>query len=484
MDRAQVHFELFVRRHRRTPWALELATEDRRTAFEAADDIVAEARDAAVRLCKETRDPATGDFRPLVLLERGVKPAARRWRGVKPEPSPTRPSTPSSCTQPQDLYATPAREAIGRLLAAWLKRRRATPFELLHRADLAEQLEACEAELSAALYNAALDGAAGRGAPLEPIRRTLETLARRTIERIVGGDADPAFQFGVAVAARLARRAGWSDKVATLLDLLDAPPASDQPAGVVLRTLQQPLIDIFGVHGGLDDILGEGLASGDQLLLLLQIASAPEVAASLAGDAALGRIIPRLRGLAARLALTLHSRPGLARTRGAIGRRVLVGLASETPLWPNDPTREIEGMKAFAALLALSGRLVDQEEAAEALARRWRRMASPAFLDGRLLLCKGALEDADVILDLVDVAVGRAPIRALGERLLALTADRAFEQEARFSPDPLPVILGRLASLAARIRDSALQPETRVEAERRMRRLWAAIEADAIAFSA
>ena len=86
MDRAQVHFEMFVRRHGRAPWALALATEDRREAFEAVDAVLAEAAGAAVRLCKETRDPLTGNFRPLMLLERGVRPEPRRWQLV-PTPS-------------------------------------------------------------------------------------------------------------------------------------------------------------------------------------------------------------------------------------------------------------------------------------------------------------------------------------------------------------------------------------------------------------
>src|ERR1700684_1859567 len=65
MERTCVHFELFVRRHARAPWTLALVTEDRGAAFEAAHDAINGDETAAVRLCKETRDPATGDFRPL-----------------------------------------------------------------------------------------------------------------------------------------------------------------------------------------------------------------------------------------------------------------------------------------------------------------------------------------------------------------------------------------------------------------------------------
>jgi hypothetical protein len=484
MDSAQVHFELFVRRYRRPSWELALATEDRRAAFEAADAVLAGERGAAVRLCKETLDPATGDYRPLVLLEREDQIAPRRARGRRPGETRAPAGTPPSCTRPQDLYASPAREAIGRVLTGWLARHRVTPFELLHRADLAERLEACEAELSAALYNAALADAAARGAALEPIRRGLDALARQTLERILGDDPDVAFRLGVAVASRLGRHPNWKDKLEVILELLDAAPVEGQPASVSLRVLQQPLIDILGAHGDLDEILGAGLPLGDQLMLLVQIASAPAIAAVVADDAALGRTVPRLKGLAARLALVLHGRSMFVRARRAIARRVLEALASEARLWPDDPAREIEGLNALATLLKVSGRLVDQDAIAAALAGRWRRLSGPGFVDARLALCKGAVEEVDVVLDMVDVAVGRAPAEALGRRLLSLLGDRGFEQEARFSPDPVGLTLRRLAGLTGRIRAAALKPETRAVAERRLRRLASIIQADAAAFCA
>lgn len=481
MDRARVHFELFVQRHRRAPWTLALATEDRRMAFEAAGDVQASATGAAVRLCKETCDPQTGEFSPLVLLEHGVRPEPRRWRARRPGAARPPLASPPSCARPQDLYATPARETIGRLLAGWLKRNRVTPFELLHRADLAERLEACEAELSAALYNAALAEAAARGAALEPTRHALDALARRTIERIVGDDPDVSFRLGVAVATRLAPLAHWKDKTEALLDLVDTAPNGGRAGAVAFRVLQQPLIDTLGAHGDLDEILGCGAPLGDQLLILLQIASAPAIAAVLADDAAIARRVPRLRGLAARLALTLHGRASFVRTRRAIGRRVLATVAGDVRLWPADPDREVEGLKALAVLLAVSGRLVDQDEVAAALARRWRRLAGPAFVDARLSLCKGAVEEIDVMLDMIDAAVGRAPVEALGRRLLSLLAEGGFEQEVRFSPDPVAVSLRRLAALAGKVRAGALRPEARAEAEHRLRQLAKVIKTDAAA---
>ncbi len=443
MDRALVHFELFVRRHRAAPWELTLATEDRRTAFSAADEVLAGARGAAVRLLKETRDPASGEYRPLVIMERGdrTEPRQRRsaMRATPPQPS---------CARPQDLYASPAREAIGRFLSGWLRRHRVTPFELLHRPDLAERLEACEAELSVALYNAALAEAAARAAPLEPIQQALQSLVRRTFDHVMGDDHDIAFRFGVAVASRLGRQPGWKDKIELVLELIEAAPDDGPPANVSMRVLQQPLIDILGGQADLEDILDGPAALGEQLLMLTQICSAPAIAAVAAQDGALARVVPRLKGLAAHLAMVLHGRSPFVRARRAIGRRVLTLLSGEDRLWPDDPVREVEGLKALGVMLSVSGRLLDQDDVRAALARRWRRIAGPAFLDARLSLCTGEVEEADLLVDLIDAAVGRAAGETLARRLTTVLAGRAFEQEVRFSPDPAPVCLKRLAGLA------------------------------------
>jgi len=479
MDRAQVHFEMFVRRHGRAPWELALATEDRREAFEAVDAVLAEAAGAAVRLCKETRDPLTGDFRPLMLLERGVRPEPRRWRARRAAALATRtpPAAAPTCVQPEDLYTAPARASIGRLLAGWLARNGVTPFELLHRADLAERLEACEAELDAAIYNAASGQAAGREEMLEPLRAALAALTRRTIERVVTGDGAGSYRLGAIVAERLERCEGWADKVQTLLDLLDAAQRTDpSEMGAVLRLLQQPLVDILGAHGESEAILGEDQALGDRLLTLLQIAAAPQVAE----DTGLASQLPRLGGLAAHLALGLHRRPAFARTRAVLVRRAVTVLASTAPLWPGDPAREAEGLALLGALLNACGRLADHDEARAALAERWRRLAEPARIEVRLALCGGELEAADVLVGLAKAAVGRGSAEAFGRRLLTLLAEAEFAREACFSPDPPAVALKRLADLAAGIWALELTPEIGAIAAQRVRRLAAAIALPAV----
>jgi hypothetical protein len=377
------------------------------------------------------------------------------------------------CRQPEDLYSARAREAIGRHLHSWLQRRCVTPFELLHRADLAEQLEACETELSVALSNAALAESAAQGAPLEPTRRTLESLAQRAMNRLFRKDHDARFQLGAALAERLGRHTTWRDKLEACLSLIEA--LAQQPAGApALRALQQPLTDILGGIGDLDDLFGAA-PLGDHLLILLQIASSPLVADLIEDDAALRRTLPRLRGLSARLVRTLHRDDAFVHVRRAIARRVLAALTSEATLWPNNPAHELDGLKALGALLKVSRPLLGSEEVTAALERRWRRLAAPAFIEARLSQCLSTWEEIDALLDMIDAVDDRPARDTLGRALLAWLEQPGLQAELRAGPDPVAVSLQRLNAAAARVMAGSLQPEVQSQALRRLRQLAAAL---------
>src|SRR5512138_1658836 len=128
MDGRTVHFEVYVRKTPGAAWTLEQATENRAAAVNTAEELMAERRVAAVKVTKETFDDEAREFQTVTILKLGAAGSAGRAR-PGPEPQPL-------CVTPQDLYTVHARERIGRLLDSWLERNQATPFELLHRADL------------------------------------------------------------------------------------------------------------------------------------------------------------------------------------------------------------------------------------------------------------------------------------------------------------------------------------------------------------
>src|SRR5579859_5467924 len=143
MPAANVHFEVFVRRYPDSPWALKTATDTRTVALDEAKDLLARGQVAAARVMRETLDPETGEFQSLTILTIGLPERPRKVRA----PEPTEPL----CVSPQDLYTCHARERIGRLFETWLERHGATPFELMHRPDLVEQLEASGVEIAHAI---------------------------------------------------------------------------------------------------------------------------------------------------------------------------------------------------------------------------------------------------------------------------------------------------------------------------------------------
>ncbi|HEY0648221.1 MAG TPA: hypothetical protein VGD44_10070, partial [Phenylobacterium sp.] len=154
MDGYRVHFEVYIRKIPGGPWVLDLATENRANAIRHAEELMKEGRVTGVRVTKETFDEETREFATVDILKLGQ---AEKIAKAKPkeEPQPL-------CVTPQDLYTLHARERIGRLLEGWLERNNATPFELLHRPDLVEKLEASGIDLQHAIQKIAVPEAHAR----------------------------------------------------------------------------------------------------------------------------------------------------------------------------------------------------------------------------------------------------------------------------------------------------------------------------------
>jgi hypothetical protein len=155
MSAADVHFEIFVRRYPDSSWTLNAATPVRLTALDTAKELVEKGHVAAARVMRETLDPESGEFHSLTILSLGAPERPRKAKA----PEPTEPL----CVSPQDLYTCHARERIGRLFETWLERHEATPFELLHRPDLVEQLETSGTDLQHAVQKIAIPEAQARG---------------------------------------------------------------------------------------------------------------------------------------------------------------------------------------------------------------------------------------------------------------------------------------------------------------------------------
>lgn len=472
MNGPQVHYEVFARRRIGSDWTLEMATEDRALAVETAESLFDERRYAAVRVTKETLDPETREFRTVSILAKGALERARKKTQESVEPL---------CVTPQDLYSVHARARIGELLEDWLSRRRIAPFELLHRADLAEALEASGPELLHAVQKVAIPEAQARGVPTHQMMRTFQRLVERAIARVLkdekrkalpdfarepfaeacarlAGEPEARYLIGAGVARHIAGAEHWAGKVARLLDLADAAPEAGPARGVALQVIEQPLAEILDSRIGLSDILGASLDLGCSLAAMTRLAATGPVSALMAAEPLVARIMPPASSTAQRLAAWLEG-DDFDSVRIALGRRVLAELNGPRRLKPVDPEGEIEMLRGLGmALTAAAGRLLPLEDVQAAFSKRSQMLVTGDFVESYLGRDLSPRAEADALVWLAENVIGAANKRHAARWLTACVSALKFEREVRTGPDSPAQKLAALAQLQRTVARAGLAP--------------------------
>ena len=464
MTGAQVHYEVFTRRRVNAPWSLELATEDRDGAIATAEELLVSGQVAAVRVCKETLDPDTREFQSVNLLSKGAVEATVKRKIREFDDTPL-------CVTPQDLYSVHARERIGRLLDGWLRRKSVTAFELLHRSDLVEELDASGVELQHAVQKIAIPEAQARGVSTHEMIRTFQKLIERTVDRVLrdgktgafpdlagksfcevvaklsDGEAEPHYLLGGGVAAYMAKARSWSEKVGLILDLADKAPRAGRARGLALSVLEQPLSEILSSRGGLADLLGPDLDLGGSLAALTRLASGDAVQAVMAYDPSLEKVLPPLTGQAARLSEWLRNE-AFEGVRAGLAGRVIRELTGPRRLRPGDPDGEIAILRALAmALTAAAGKLLPIEDVQAAFVERSKSLVASDFVETYLRGCESPLSEAQALVRLAENVAGPVNKRAAGRWILASIGALRFEKELRYGPETAAAKLAALAAL-------------------------------------
>jgi hypothetical protein len=491
---AQIHFELFARRRHGSTWTLELATEDRANALASAEEMLAESRAVAVKVTKETLDPETREFASVVILSKG-------------EPEPVKAKKPREdieplCVSPQDLYTFHARERIGRLLDAWLARNRATPFELLHRADLIEKLDASGLELQHAIQKVAIPEAQARGVGVHEIIRTFQRLVQSAIDRVLRdarkgalpqidtesfaevaerlvNDPDRCYLLGAAVARAIGDASSWREKVSRLLDLADAAPTEPTARALALHVLQEPLAEVLGSRAGLAELLGERLDLGSALAAMTRLAAADCVEALVAAEPAVARAMPPLEGAAARLANWLDG-PHFESVRAAIAKRVLQELTGPRRLRQADPEGEIIILRALAmALTAAAGRILTLEDVQNAFIERSKMLVRADFIEAYIGADRSPQGEVEALLWLAENVTGAANKRQACRWISAVVGALKFETAVRAAPEPAAAKLTTLAELQRSVIRAGFVPEDGGPIAARIGEVGGLVEADA-----
>ncbi|HPA38293.1 MAG TPA: hypothetical protein PLV04_06090 [Phenylobacterium sp.] len=493
MAGAQIHYELFIRKAVGGAWTLDMATEDRGLAVKSAEEMMKAGKVVAVRVNKETLDPETREFRSVSILTLGAAEPAKKAQ-------PERENEPL-CFTPQDLYTAHARERIGRLLDNWLDRRSATPFELLHRPDLVEELESSGTDLQHAIQKIAIPEAQARGKSVHELMRTFQALTERAIERIlkdarkgnlpdvdkegfakaaerVSKEPERTYLLGAGVAASIAPGRNWSEKVLRLLDLADAAPTFGPPRGLALSVIEQPLAEILGSRAGLDDLIGKDLDLGVRLAAMSRLAAAGAVEALMKIEPMVAKIMPPQTEATERLAKWLATEDFQA-VRVAIAKRVLRDLTGPRRLKPNDPVAEIEVMRALAmALTAAADSLVPLDDVQAAFVTRSRSLLTADFVEGYLSRDRSARDEVQSLVWLVENVIGAANKRQAGRYLAGAVAGMKFEKEFRNGPDAPGLKLEALAGLQQAVARSGLAVEDYGPLQAKLGDVGGMVEAD------
>lgn len=490
---SDVHYELFVRRKLGAQWTLDMATEARATAVQNAEEALTQGRAIAVRVTKETLDPETREYRSISIFTKGQVDGGKPKKEVE--------DLDPLCVQPADLYTAHARDRIGRLLDGWLARHNATPFELLHRPDLVERLEASGTDLQHALQKIAIPEAEARGLSVHEMIRTFQSLVDRTVANLMksfkkgdlpdldkegfakaairlASDPDRAFLLGAGVAASIAPGISWSDKIARLLDLADAAPTEPGPRALALQAIEQPLAEIIGSRAGMADLLGTADDLGSTLAAMTRLTGGAQVEALIRMQAQVRACMPELSGTAKRLSEWL-SGDHFAPVRAAIAKRVLNELNGVRRLKPTDAEAEIEYLRALAmSLTAAAGRILPPEDIQAAFTVRSKTLLNGEFIEALLGRDRSARDEVTILIRLAENVMGAVNKRQAARWLSANITALRFEKELRQGPDSPVTKLASLAHLQRTVTRSGLVPEDYQPLCAKLGELGAQVESD------
>jgi hypothetical protein len=441
-----IHYEVFIRKTPPAPWALAVATENRQKAMDTATDMLGEKRACAVKVVKETLNEATGEYASLTILTKGeveTKTKAKKKESDGP-----------ICRGVQDLYTHHAREKIGRVLEDWLGRRAVTPFELLHRPDLAEQLEASGVELQHAVQKIAVPESQGTDMNVHDLVRHYQKLCEQAIDRVMQSGrkklfpsvekqsiseiarslmdkAERAFLMGGTVSCSLIGIRSSRARLDKLMDLVDGAPDQGPERALILLPIEQILCELLASRTYLAQILGPSLDQGASLAAVVRMVAPNEINMLTQHDPKLALMIPPVDGAPARLGARLAAGdfPHLSQ---ALARMVLRELMSQRRLRPDDAYGEIEILRALAAgLTATTGRLLSAEAVQNAFIERSKNLVIADFVSLYTKNCTGLQDEAERLAWLCENVTGAANKRAAGRWLQACVTSLRFETEMR-----------------------------------------------------
>jgi hypothetical protein len=500
MSHHPVHYELFSRRNPQASWVLEMASESRDVVTQTAEELLKSGR-AAVRVTKEMLDPESGEYSSVTVLDKGVSAPVKKVKLA--------PATDTVCTSPQDLYTPMAREKVARLLEDWLKIQSVTAFELLHRPDLAEKLEASGSELLHVVQKLAVPESHESGQDLHDLMRRWSGLFDKACTRLIQDGRknlfpeltpenaldlidrlhdhpERAYVFGGALAAVLKPLRRPAAKLETLLIYaglinawLEAPADSTLASREwALRIIEAPVMELFAARNSLNDLMGEETDLGDVMTIMTRLAAGREVELIGRSDARVARLMPPLTGVLGGYHDLIQA-GAMPHLGYHISKRLMQELKSPRRLKPRDAMAEIETLRVLALCMTAAGRdEAQRDDIKEAFAERSKKLVSADFVTSLLEDAETPAEEADRLIWLCENMVGAANKRQAARWLTQIVAADKFERHMRENSQSTAQRLLALAQMQGRVAAAALIDQDGEAVSRRLGHIGSQIATD------
>ncbi len=479
MSRGEVHYEIFVRANPRAPWALAEAMSDRDTAIRTAHGFLQETPSGSVKVTKETFDSESGSFHSVTIHEAGSNSKTL----VENTQAEARDQQPLPCVEPADLYNVHARRTMARVMENWLSRNKVTPFEVLHRIDLIEKLEASGMELQGAIQKFAVAEAGSTKVPVQTIIKALHKLIAGAVERMfkdhrakifpeltaenyaavcekLRGDGRGYYKLCGGVARFVSHGPTWAEKVERILDLAEAAPMSGEFRLFGLQPLDVFLDEIVAGESGLNELIGKRKDLGASLSALTSLFMGPG-SGPLDADLAEDNDEGRQRALSVIERLAHHFRMGeFASAHGGVARRILRELRGQKLLRPGNYEEEIKLMRALAERLArATGPSLPAEDLQVAFIERSKRLLSSDTVERYMESASDAGNELERLFFIGENIVGTANKRTLASYVRAHMGSTKVERYFLNSKDPLAPRLKLLARLQGCVDRCGFHPD-------------------------
>ncbi|PIW30168.1 MAG: hypothetical protein COW29_04720 [Rhodobacterales bacterium CG15_BIG_FIL_POST_REV_8_21_14_020_59_13] len=411
MAAAKVHFEIFVKKHRKAGWTLAEARPDRENALEFARELLEATPTGSVRVSKERFDESARAFRSFTIWEEGAEK-------FEAEEEKTGDGT-LPCLSPDDLTNPSARDTMSRVLNEWFVRKQVTPMELMHSPEQAEDLESGGTELQHAIQKVAVASARDGDSTVHAYVKQLHDLTQKAFDRIYkdgksgrlprfskyktyaslvedfAGEKSP-YKIRAALSDRLSDERGFGKKLAVLMEFAGELPQEEKARKVGCEQLDIFLSEILNFDSGLMALIGYVPELGDEVQRLSDMFVGAADAESLAGAPAEARALTRL--------MKSGDSPSC---KTMIASALLERLQRPRRMRPKDVLEEVKLARKLAQQLVMAqGPDLSVSALQDAFSKRSARLLTPETIGDYLDQCSNPEQEIEKLLALEENIVG------------------------------------------------------------------------------